>query len=78
MPWPVIKNYFDRKNTKFRSRTQLLRKGMLKGYRNERYFGESSTFYTNGRYNIQKDTLEKNHIDIASIRILYIMKKSDR
>lgn len=74
VPWEIIRDYYKRKNTVFYSKYDLLSRGMLSGYRNQQYRGESSTFYTNGSYNITSELLIENELDIASMRFIYIMK----
>ncbi len=74
VPWQIIKEYYQNKNTFFHSRADLLKRGMLKGYNNERYFGESSTFYTNGAYNITQKVLTDRGVDMDRIKIIYIIK----
>ncbi len=74
VPWKIIKAYYKRKNNYLLSRSDLLRRGMLRGYKNERYIGESSTFYSNGDYNISKNTWLKNNINVEELRIIYLMK----
>ena len=74
VPWPIIQDYYKRKNTHFSSRIDLLQRGMLKGYRNERIIGESSTFYSNGTYNITREQWRENNVDLDRIRIIYLMK----
>ncbi len=74
VPWPIIKSYYENKNTRFISRSDLLRRGMLAGYNDEKIIGESSTFYTNGDYNISENAFKKNNISIDDVKIIYLMK----
>ena len=74
VPWQVIQSYYQAKNRVYNDKSDLLVHGMLKGYRGERYFGESSTFYTNGQWNITKDVWRSNNINMRDIRLIYIMK----
>jgi len=74
VPWDIIQAYYKRKNLFFQNRSDLLTKGMLVGYRDETYIGDSSTFYTNGTYNIDVKTFKNDKIDIERIKIVYLIR----
>jgi hypothetical protein len=69
-----IRNYWRKRGRTIPSKKYLLSKYMLKGYKNQKYFGDSSTDYTIGdlsiKFNIPKTMLETNH----EMKFLYIIR----
>lgn len=74
VPWKVIQSYYERRNLKFRDRFSLLKKGILRGYEGEKIIGESSTFYSNGDYNLTKEVLQNNGVNPSEIQVLYLIR----
>lgn len=72
--WDAIRDYYRAKNLYFNDRAELLARGMMKGYKGQRYFGESSTFYTNGHRNISKAQWLENDVDLDSIKLIYLIR----
>jgi hypothetical protein len=74
VPWPIIQSYYKQKNVHFYSRNDLLRRGMLRGYNDEAWIGESSTFYSNGTYAITESELNQDGLLLKDVRIIYLIR----
>ena len=74
VPWTVIQSYYKARNRLFQNKSDLLIRGILNGYKGQKYIGESSTFYTNGEWNISQTDWENNSMDSGAIKLIYIMK----
>lgn len=54
LPFDVMQQYYSNKGIAIKNSDEFLRKYLQKGYRGERYFGESSTFYSTQEWSTPK------------------------
>jgi len=54
LPFPVMQDYFRKKGIQLKSKKHFFEYHLLKGYKGERYMGESSTFYTTKEWSEKK------------------------
>lgn len=73
-PIEEVKRYFAQRGIKVESKQDLLKRLMMREFRNQLYFGESSTTYTVGetsyKYELPKTVFEYN----PSMKIMYIIR----
>lgn len=73
-PIERIKKYFDQRGIKVNSKQDLVKRLMMRDFKNQIYFGESSTTYTIGqttyKYELPKKVFEYN----SNMKILYIIR----
>lgn len=73
LPYEFIQKYYGQKGLKVKSKDQFLKKYLIKGYRGETVFGESSTFYTTQKWssiNLAESMLKYN----SEMKIIYLYR----
>ena len=74
MDFDFMKEYFDKQGIKVKSKNDLIKNQMLKGYNGQKYFGESSAYYTLGaraeRFRIPENIKHANQ----EMRFIYILR----
>lgn len=68
------KNYWSNKNIKIKNKRDLLLDHMLQGYAGQKYFGESSTYYTQDQREINFKIPQKIKKGIKSPKLIYIIR----
>jgi len=78
LPFEVMQAYYSKKGIHIKSEKQYLKKHLLKGYKGEKYFGESSTFYTTEEWSslfLAKKIFNYNN----NMKIIYLYRnRTDR
>lgn len=73
-PIEDVKKYFAQRGIKVESKQDLLRRLMMRGFKNQPYFGESSTTYTIGETSLKYDLPRKVFEYNPNMKILYIIR----
>jgi len=68
------REYFKTRGRTYRTNHMLLKAYMLQGYGGQRYFGESSTYYTMGRYSRSFGIPEKMRASDPRMKIIYLVR----
>jgi hypothetical protein len=66
--------YWQKRNVEIKSKKELLLNYMLKGYAGQKYFGESSTYYTQDQREIDFKIPQKIKKEVQSPKLIYIIR----
>lgn len=73
LPFEVMQRYYSNRGIIFKTKAEYLAQHLLKGYRGETYFGESSTFYTTKQWST--DQLAQQIFDYnPAMKIIYLYR----
>lgn len=73
LPFAVMQDYFAKKGIRLKSKEHFFEYHLLKGYKGERYMGESSTFYTTAGWGTKKLIFNIFNYN-SQIKIIYICR----
>lgn len=73
LPLETMRSYYANKNIHFNSKEEFFQKHLTKGYKGQKYLGESSTFYTTLEWS-SKDLAKRIKDYNPSAKLIYIIR----